>query len=419
MQHFTFLNKELISALTAEHSTPFYIYSQNTIEQQCETILSIPAPFGLTARYAIKANPNTAILKVIENTGFHFDASSEYEVIRCLKAGISADKIQLTSQEMSSEHLELIIKEGVRFNACSLEQLRRYATLAPRGSEISIRINPGLGSGSSRKTNVGGPSSSFGIWFEQVDEAKQLAADCGLRITRLHSHIGSGADPAVWERAASLTLAVARQLPEVVTLNLGGGFKVARHAGEVSTSIEAVGKVVADVLLKEAQETGREYHLELEPGTFLVANAGSLICSVDDITTTGDNGYTFLKINAGMDMLTRPALYAAHHPCIPFTDSTNEVEYVITGHCCESGDLFSVSADDTLEPRLLPEAQIGDTLIIEGAGAYCASMSLKNYNSFPQVAELILDNQDKAHTIRQRESMEQILINEVLPTYLT
>lgn len=418
MQNFTFLNNQLISTLTDEHRTPFYVYSQKEIEKQCQAILAIPAPFGLTARYAIKANPNTAILKVIENTGFHFDASSEYEVIRCLKAGIAADKIQLTSQEMSSEHLELIIKEGVRFNACSLEQLRRYAALAPRNSEISIRINPGLGSGSSRKTNVGGPSSSFGIWYEQVEEVKALAEECGLRITRLHSHIGSGADPAVWERAASLTLAVARQLPEVKTLNLGGGFKVARHAGEVSTSIEAVGQTVADVLKKEAEETGRNYHLELEPGTFLVANAGSLVCSIDDITNTGDEGYTFLKINAGMDMLTRPALYAAHHPCIPVSDSDELVEYVITGHCCESGDLFSVSADDTLEPRLLPKSNIGDTVIIEGAGAYCASMSLKNYNSFPQVAELILDHKDKAHIIKKRETMEQILVNEVLPSYL-
>ncbi|MDD7986801.1 diaminopimelate decarboxylase [Lentisphaera marina] len=418
MQNFTFLNNQLISTLTDEYHTPFYVYSQKEIEKQCQAILAIPAPFGLTARYAIKANPNTAILKIIENTGFHFDASSEYEVIRCLKAGIAADKIQLTSQEMSSEHLELIIKEGVRFNACSLEQLRRYAALAPRNSEISIRINPGLGSGSSRKTNVGGPSSSFGIWYEQVEEVKALAEECGLRITRLHSHVGSGADPAVWERAASLTLAVARQLPEVKTLNLGGGFKVARHAGEVSTSIEAVGQTVADVLKKEAEETGRNYHLELEPGTFLVANAGSLVCSIDDITHTGDDGYTFLKINAGMDMLTRPALYAAHHPCIPVSDSDEQVEYVITGHCCESGDLFSVSADDTLEPRLLPKSNIGDTVIIEGAGAYCASMSLKNYNSFPQVAELILDHEDKAHIIKKRETMEQILVNEVLPSYL-
>ena len=418
MQNFTFLNKEIISKLNEQHRTPFYVYSQKVIEKQCQAILAIPAPFGLTARYAIKANPNTAILKVIENTGFHFDASSEYEVIRCLKAGIAADKIQLTSQEMSSEHLELIIKEGVRFNACSLEQLKRYAAKAPKGSEISIRINPGLGSGSSRKTNVGGPSSSFGIWFEQVDEVKQLASDCGLRITRLHSHIGSGADPAVWERAASLTLAVARQLPEVTVLNLGGGFKVARHSDEVSTSIEAVGQTVADVLKKEAEETGRKYHLELEPGTFLIANAGSLVCSVDDITSTGDEGYTFLKINAGMDMLTRPALYASHHPCLPVSDSSEKVDYVITGHCCESGDLFSVSADDTLEPRLLPKTKIGETVIIEGAGAYCASMSLKNYNSFPQVAELILDKDDQAHIIRKREEMEQILANEVLPSYL-
>ncbi len=251
MQNFTFLDSDTISNLTSQHRTPFYVYSQELIEKQCQAILAIPAPHGLTARYALKANPNAAILKTIENTGFHFDASSEYEVIRCLEAGIAPEKIQLTSQEMSHEHLKFIIEKNVRFNACSLEQLRRYAEQAPSGSEISIRINPGLGSGSTRKTNVGGPSSSFGIWFKQIDEVKALAEKCGVRITRLHSHIGSGADPAVWEKAANLTLAVARQLPEVTVLNLGGGFKVARHPGEKETSLSLVGQTIVDVLIKE------------------------------------------------------------------------------------------------------------------------------------------------------------------------
>ena len=381
-------------------------------------MLSVPAPYGLTVRYALKANPNAAILKIIENTGMHFDASSEHEVKRCLNAGIPAHKIQLTSQEMSSQYLELIIKEGVHFNACSLIQLERYAQAAPAGTEISIRMNPGLGSGSTRKTNVGGPSSSFGIWFEQLDEAVALVNKYNLKLTRLHSHIGSGADPKVWEKAASLTLDVARKLPDVKTVNLGGGFKVARHAGEKSTCMIEVGKTLVKVLEDEAAATGREYHLELEPGTFIMANSGSLLTRVDDITTTGDEGYTFLKIDTGMDMLTRPALYAAHHPCLPLSESTETEEYVITGHCCESGDLFTVSADDTLEPRVLPKTEIGDLMIIEGAGAYCSSMSVINYNSFPQASEVLIGNDNEAHLIRQRQTLEQITQNECLPKFL-
>ena len=418
MQKFNFTDSQACQQVAEQYGTPLYIYSQNAIEQQCKTMLGVPAPYGLTVRYALKANPNAAILKIIENIGMHFDASSEHEVKRCLNAGIPAHKIQLTSQEMSSQYLELIIKEGVHFNACSLIQLERYAKIAPTGTEVSIRMNPGLGSGSTRKTNVGGPSSSFGIWHEQLDEAVNLINKYSLKLTRLHSHIGSGADPKVWEKAASLTLDIARKLPDVKTVNLGGGFKLARHAGEKSTSIDEVGKTLVKALTDEATATGRQYHLELEPGTFIMANSGSILTRVDDITTTGDEGYTFLKIDTGMDMLTRPALYAAHHPCLPLSESTETEDYVITGHCCESGDLFTVSADDTLEPRTLPKTEIGDLMIIEGAGAYCSSMSVINYNSFPQASEVLIANNNETHLIRQRQSLEQITQNECLPEFL-
>ena len=418
MQKFNFTDSQACQHLAEQYETPLYLYSQNAIEQQCKTMLSVPAPYGLTVRYALKANPNVAILKIIENTGMHFDASSEHEVKRCLNAGIPAFKIQLTSQEMSRHHLDLIISEGVHFNACSLIQLERYAKVAAAGTEISIRMNPGLGSGSTRKTNVGGPSSSFGIWFEQLDEAVALINKYDLKLTRLHSHIGSGADPKVWKKAASLTLDIARKLPDVKTVNLGGGFKVARHSGEKSTCMIEVGKTLVKVLEDEAAATGREYHLELEPGTFIMANSGSLLTRVDDITKTGDEGYTFLKIDAGMDMLTRPALYAAHHPCLPLSERTETEEYVITGHCCESGDLFTVSADDTLEPRTLPKTEVGELMIIEGAGAYCSSMSVINYNSFPQASEVLIANDKKSHLIRQRQTLEQITQNESLPSFL-
>ena len=418
MQNFNFTNSASCEEIAGQFGTPLYIYSQTAIEQQCKSMLAVPAPYGLTVRYALKANPNIAILKIIENCGMHFDASSEHEVKRCLNAGIPAHKIQLTSQEMSRHHLDLIIKEGVHFNACSLIQLERYAAKAPAGTEISIRMNPGLGSGSTRKTNVGGPSSSFGIWYEQLDQATAIIEKSGLKLTRLHSHIGSGADPKVWEKAASLTLDIARKLPDVKTVNLGGGFKVARHAGEKSTCMIEVGKTLATVLTEEAEATGRQYHLELEPGTFIMANSGSLLTRVDDITTTGDEGYTFLKIDAGMDMVTRPALYAAHHPCLPLSESAETEEYVITGHCCESGDLFTVSADDTLEPRELPKTDIGDLMIIEGAGAYCSSMSVINYNSFPQASEVLIDSSNNTHLIRKRQTLEQITQNEQLPSFL-
>jgi len=180
METLNFLTTDSAKLAVETVGTPVYVYSRDTIEQRCSEVLAFPNAYGFNARYALKANPHIAILKVIESMGLHFDASSEFEVMRCLHAGIPAEKIQLTGQQFPRKHLKEIIEAGVLFNACS-------------------RINPGTGSGSNRKTNVGGPSASFGIWHEYTDQVAEIAAKHSLKITRIHSHIGSGSDPEVWK----------------------------------------------------------------------------------------------------------------------------------------------------------------------------------------------------------------------------
>jgi diaminopimelate decarboxylase len=132
-------------------------------------------------------------------------------------------------------------------------------------------------------------------------------------------------------------------------------------------------------------------HLEIEPGTFLVANASSLVTTIQDMSDTGPDGYRFLKLDCGMDGILRPSLYGAQHPMIVVNDSARSRDYVVVGHCCEAGDLLTPSPDDSenLEPRLLREAAIGDRLVIEGVGAYCAPMSAHGYNSFPVPREIM------------------------------
>ncbi|CAM9275844.1 unnamed protein product, partial [Laminaria digitata] len=168
---------------------------------------------------------------------------------------------------------------GVGINACSLSQLRRLAQEAP-GSSVGVRFNPGLGSGGTKSTNVGGPSSSFGIWYEWADEVKEICAGGDLTVSRVHTHIGSGSDPAVWQKVSGMSLDLVRQFPDVTTLNLGGGYKTGRMSGEESTDLQAIGAPVKGDFVKFAEETGRELKLEIEPGTFLVANAGSMVCTV-------------------------------------------------------------------------------------------------------------------------------------------
>src|SRR5215470_4937460 len=247
--------------------TPCYVYDRAALEAAACAALDFPRAFGFTLRYAMKANPNLAILKLFRELGLHIDASSDPEVERALRAGFSPGHIQLTSQ-VPSLRLEEFVDRGVIYNACSLHQLDRYGRAFP-GRDVTIRVNPGLGSGSTKRTNTGGPASSFGIWHAQLEDAKTLAARHRLTIRGLHTHIGSGADPAVWTRVAHLVLEIADRLRDVTTVSLGGGFKVARVPGERATDLLAVGSVVREAFIGFHRRTGRELRLEIEPGTFL------------------------------------------------------------------------------------------------------------------------------------------------------
>jgi diaminopimelate decarboxylase len=297
-----------------------------------------------------------------------------------------------------------------------LNQLERYGQ-AFEGGEIGLRFNPGAGSGGNNRTNVGGPASSFGIWHEWLPEVQAIVARFNLKVVRIHTHIGSGSDPAVWQKISSMSLDLVQAFPEVHTLNLGGGYKVARMPEEVATDLQACGAPVAEKFREFAAETGREIHLEIEPGTFLLANAGAVLARVQDLSSTGPQGYEFLKLNTGMTELLRPSIYGAQHPVtlLQAEPAGESVSYVVAGHCCESGDILSPEAGDPelLAPRELPRAAIGDLCVIDGAGAYCAAMSTKHYNSYPEAAEILLENDGAVRLIRRRQDPEALWADEL------
>ena len=267
---------------------------------------------------------------------------------------------------------------------------------------------------------------------------------CTRGVVRVHTHIGSGSDPAVWQRCALLSLALCRRFPNVTALNLGGGYKVARVASEKGTDLQRVGEPVRAAFAAFAAETGRELRLEVEPGTFLVCNAGALVTRVQDrVTTFGSTnapgivgaaakgpGHTFLKLDSGMTEIMRPSLYGAQHPIVSIpaeaaADGADGADgagaggaeaFVVVGHCCESGDLLTPAPG---EPEVLAERRmragtaIGDLVVVEGAGVYCSSMSAKNYNSFPEAAEVMRDGAGGLHLIRRRQTLAQVMQNEV------
>ena len=413
MENHRFLLPAPARQIAADHGTPCYVYDQATLEAQADAMLAFPNAYGLTVRFAMKACPNAAVLRVFANKGLHFDASSGWEVRRAMLAGVPADRISLSSQELPEDFAPLL-KQGVHVNACSLLQLERIGQALP-GHEVGLRFNPGRGSGGNGKTNVGGPDSAFGIWHEWADEAQAIVRRHGLKVVRIHTHIGSGSDPLVWQEVSAASLALVGRFPTVRTLNLGGGYKVARVATEKGTDPQVVGAPVKGAFEKFAATDGRQLRLEIEPGTFLVANAGAVLSRVQDIVSTGAR--EFLKLDSGMTEILRPSLYGSQHPVhlYPAQATGATRDYVIVGHCCESGDLISCAPGEpeTLATRTLPAARPGDLCVIGGAGAYCAGMSTKNYNSFPEAPEVLLRRDGSVALIRRRQSLEQILQNEL------
>ena len=182
-----------------------------------------------------------------------------------------------------------------------------------------------------------------------------------------------------------------------------------------STDLAECGGTVKNAFEEFKEKTGRSIKLEIEPGTFLTANNGALVSRVQDIVETDD--YKFYKLDSGMTDVLRPSLYGAIHPCtiLPTSEEGRGTEeVVIVGHCCESGDLMTPLPGDpeALGKREVTKAQVGDYCVIDGSGAYCSGMSCKNYNSFPEAAEVMVW-EGGAEVIRKRQSVEQIWENEL------
>ncbi len=409
------MNWQTAKKIADKFSTPCYVYDESSLVKQAKAALAFPNAFGLTVRYAMKASSNAAILKLFDSLGLHIDASGEYEVERAIRAGIAPARISLSSQQLPAD-LKGIVKAGVLYNACSLRQLEEFGKIA-RGGEVGVRINPGLGSGGTQRTNVGGPASSFGIWFEYIPQIKEIAKKYGLKIVRIHTHIGSGSDPLVWQKVAKMSIDTVEQFPDVSTLDMGGGFKVGRVAGEKSTDLQKIGKPVAKLVKDFAARTGRKLHFEIEPGTFLLANCAAVISTVQDMCDTGKDGYKFIKLDSGMTDILRPSIYGAQHPVsiLSAKPEKKTEKYIVVGHCCESGDILTPAAGDpeALNPRPMKKAKIGDLCVIGGCGAYCSSMSPSNYNSYPASAEVMLLKSGKIKLIRRRQTLEQIVENEL------
>jgi len=413
--------------------TPLYLYDESLIVERCRNVLAMPSAFGMSARYAMKANSTRAILEIVTEEGLGIDASSLNEARRARRAGVAADRIMLTSQEIPEgedrRDLEALLLEGLVYNACSQRQLEAVAPFArARGLSLSVRVNPGVGAGESVTRNTGDKYSSFGVHLAALDRLNAFAREAGVGVGQVHVHIGSGGDPAAWaENVDRMLDIVERFFPDARTLNLGGGFKEARMPDEQAADIVALGEHARRRFEAFAARTGRRPHMSVEPGTYLVANAGYLVTRVMDKKWSGPGGFEFILADGGMEANTRPLLYGSRHPFyvvsragellsseFNLNDPKVELDFrVVVGRCCESGDSQSLDHHGHIIPRMMADPQVGDYLVVGGTGAYCASMSPFNYNSHPQAPEVLLAPEGSLRVIRRPQTLDQVLANEV------
>jgi len=380
------LPRELLVELARAHGTPLYVYDAATVRARCA---ELRARFDVV-RYAQKANNNPALLALLRTEGCRVDAVSAGEVELALAAGFRAEEIVFTSDLFDRAALAIVARERVPVNLGSRDMLAQFAAL-DAGRALTLRINPGFGSGHAPAVTTGGVHSKHGIWHGELELAVAEAEALGLSVTGLHVHVGSGATAEGLSAAATAMRRLApRAGPALARLSAGGGIPVPYRAGEARPDLDALARTWRAVERELEAELARPLELEIEPGRYLVAECGVLVSEVRATKRSGP--FEFALLDAGFHNLVRPVLYGAWHELSALTCPTDAalVPQVVAGPLCESADVFTQDAEGRLVPRLLPRLAVGDLVAFHDTGAYGASMA-SHYNAQPLAAEVLVD----------------------------
>ncbi|QYX53578.1 diaminopimelate decarboxylase [Pseudomonas sp. S07E 245] len=398
----------LLASAVRRHGSPLWAYDANTINARIDQLQG----FNLV-RYAQKANPNLHILRLMRARGLALDAVSLGEIERALAAGATLDRqpaeLVLTSDVLDRATLARVVEAGIEVNAGSIDMLRQLGECSP-GHRVWLRINPGFGHGHSRKTNTGGENSKHGIWHEQLGEALDCIRAHGLHLVGVHMHIGSGVDYAHLEQVAQAMVELVGRLDmDIEAFSIGGGLSVPYRDGDTPVDIQRYARTWAAAKSQIETMLGHGVRMEIEPGRFLLAESGYLVTEVRAVKQMGGN--RFIMVDAGFNDLLRPALYGSYHRMTVLDANGNPVERPlqltqVAGPLCESGDVFTQD-EHGLAAQLLPQACVGDLLVIHDTGAYGASMS-SNYNSRPLLPEVLIEDGD-IRLIRRRQTIQALL----------
>ncbi|MDP2923288.1 MAG: diaminopimelate decarboxylase [Candidatus Omnitrophota bacterium] len=427
MHEFKYINNQLycekvkIEDLARKFGTPLYVYSYHTLLGHFIKLRNAFQPINPFICYSVKANSNLAILKALVDKGAGLDIVSGGELSRAIKVGCPPEKIVYASVGKTDQEIEEAIKLGILFfnveSLPELENINRIAAGLNKVTRVAIRINPDVEPKTHKFITTGKITNKFGIDFETASGILLFRQRFShLKISGLHIHIGSQiTEGAPFVAAITKIARFAGQLRkdgvEMEYLNIGGGLGIIYNKETPQTAQRFAAKILP--LLKKTK-----LKIIMEPGRFIVGNAGILVTKVLYIKSAPKK--KFVIVDAGMNDLIRPALYDAYHnilplrttPCLPAgrnhePRTTEKVD--IVGPICESADFFA-------KDRRMPKVKEGDCLAIMGAGAYGFSMS-SNYNSRRR-AEEVMVVKDKVFVIRKRETCDDLIRNELIPPFL-
>ena len=414
-----------LESLARKFGTPLYVYSQQTLTDHVQRLDTALAPLDHLICYAVKANSNLAVLRVLAKAGAGFDLVSEGELRRVIAAGGDPGKCLFAGVGKTEAEIEFALRQNIYcFNAESEPELERISRVARRlrqTAPVAVRVNPGVDAHTHAKITTGTYENKFGIQFEKVAGVYARAAKLpNLRLRGLQMHIGSQlTDVRPYEAAVKKVLPLVASLArkhQFEFLSIGGGLGIVYQPALASGATDWWKTPPSRGLMTPATYAARlipllrplGLRILIEPGRFIVGNAGLLATRVEYVKHTGRKH--FVIVDAGMNDLIRPAMYDSYHEIVPLRQRRGKaISSDVVGPICESSDFFC-------KDRPLPPVAEGDHLALLSAGAYGSVMS-SNYNTRPIPAEVLVHG-TKAALVRRRQTLPELWLGESVPAWL-
>lgn len=389
--------------LAQSFGTPLYVYDGEKIMQQVAALKQGFAPVKHKIKYAIKALTNIAVLKLIREAGAGADVVSIFEAHLAMRAGFTPSEINYTPNGVAFNEIEEGVKVGLSINVDNLPTLEKFGQTYGNSYACGLRLNPHIMAGGNLKISTGHKHSKFGISIEQLPQLLAIVKKYNINIQNLHIHTGSEiTDVDVYMKMADVLFETANQFPTLKAIDFGGGFKVKYKEGDKVTDMEKLGRELSTRFNDYCKQTNRDLELWLEPGKFLVSEAGYLITRANVVKE--NPSITFVAVDTGLNHLIRPMMYDAYHEIINGSNTSGDKKtYNVVGNICETDTLGA--------ERHLHTVCEGDIIVLKNAGAYGFSMA-SNYNSRPRPAEVLIRN-GKAELVRKRETLDDLLNGQI------